>query len=187
MQQYYKLQDGALQSMPKPKNISNPTAEILATYAAEKGYKELKRTEPPTPYHSMSYREYGDYIGCVWHKPSLESLKATLKEEAIAARDAALHTPTVLNVEGVGAIEYTPQSAANVTALVAKLPYRAEGHEDGFILADDSVIMLSKAQLIALSDVLEAHVNSLYAIKSAAFAAIEAAETIEELLTINQQ
>ena len=188
MQQYYKLQDGALQSMPKPKRISNPTEAVIASLAKEQGYKEFRPSAPPSPYHTSKPREYDDYIGMAWYKPTdIDALKATLKQEAERERDSALAAPTVLEVEGVGSVLYNAQAITNVTALVAKLPFRAKDYQVAFILADDSVAMLNAAQLVSISDVMENHVQDIYSLKMVAFAAIDAAETIEELLTLNQQ
>ena len=46
MKTYAKLEDGALRTMGRVPNISNPTEAQVAAYAAAHGFKELVETLP---------------------------------------------------------------------------------------------------------------------------------------------
>ncbi len=162
--------------MTAPAHISNPTEAHLATYAAANGYKELRETEAPSIYHTRKYREYDEYITSAWYAPSLDELKDKLKAKAEETRDAALAATTTIEVEGVGGVIYNAQAVQNITAWLVKQKGGA------YILADDSVVTLSLSDVALISDAFEDHVMGIYATKTAAFAAIEACETVEDLL-----
>ncbi|MFI3244256.1 MAG: DUF4376 domain-containing protein, partial [Akkermansia sp.] len=161
-----------------------PTSEQLANYAAACGYKELRVTEAPSPYHTLKYREYDDYITTAWYAPALESLKASLKIEAEAARDESLSQTTTLSVEGIGEVVYNQQAQNNVMGSLVLMQQGAM-ETTPFILADDSVLDADITTLTAIGAAIATHVANIYALKTATFTAIDAAESVEELLLIS--
>jgi len=183
MKNYAKIQDdGGISHMPAPRHISNPSAATLAEWAEAQGYKELRSTPAPSPYHTRSYREYTDFIGYVWSKPSLDELKARKKQAADSTKEQALQSSAVLEVEGVGGVLYDTEAQINIVGLLVmgaglSVPIY-------FTLADDSVVALDNAQLKSIALACEAHKTSIHNIKRVAFAAIDAAEKVEELLEL---
>lgn len=63
---YVKLNGNKLEVLTRLPNCGNPTAEMLATYAAEHGYKTYVRVAKPDGYHHHSYRETAKQIKDVW-------------------------------------------------------------------------------------------------------------------------
>jgi len=185
MKNYAKIQDdGSISHMPAPRHISNPSAATLTEWAAAQGYKELRTTVAPSPYHTRSYREYTDFIGYVWSKPSLDELKARKKQAAERIKEQALQSSAVLAVEGVGGVLYDTEAQINIVGLLV-MGAGVTAPID-FTLADDSVVALDNAQLKSIALACEAHKTGIHNIKRAAFTAIDAAETVEELLKINK-
>ncbi len=170
--------------MPTPKNISNPTDAQLAAYAEANGFKELRESEAPSAYHTQKYREYDEYITTAWYAPSLKSLQVSKKVEAESTRDAALAATTTIEVTDVGSVIYNAQAQANVMGSLVLMQQGAM-ESTPYILADDSVVNADMATLTAIGAALATHVADIYATKTAAFAAIEACETVEELLLIS--
>jgi len=183
MKNYAKIQDdGSISHMLAPMHISNPCAATLAEWAAAQGYKEIKMTPAPSTYHRRSYREYTDFIGYVWSKPSLDELKARKKQEADRAKKQALQSSAVLEVEGVGAVLYDTEAQINIVGLLVMGAGLSAPID--FTLADDSVKSMDNAQLKNIAIACEAHKTAIHNIKRAAFAAINAAESVEELLEL---
>jgi len=185
MKNYAKIQDdGGISHMPAPTHISNPSAATLAKWAAAQGYKELRSTVAPSPYHTRSYREYADFIGYVWSKPSLDELKERKKQAADRIKEQALQASAILAVEGVGGVLYDTEAQINIMGLLVMGAGLSAPID--FTLADDSVVSLDNAQLKSIALACEAHKTAIHKTKRTAFAAIDAAETVEELLKINK-
>ncbi len=173
-----------VEAMTAPKNISNPTDAQLAAYAEANGYKELRTTEAPSNYHTLQYRQYDEYITTAWYAPSLESLQVSKKVEAEQARDEALAATSTVEVDGVGSVIYNAQAQANVMGSLVLMQQGAM-NEVPYILADDSVVNADMTTLTTIGAALATHVAGIYATKTATFAAIEACETVDELLLIS--
>lgn len=108
---------------------------------------------------------------------SLAELKLAAKQEAEEQKTLKLTTACTLDVEGVGSVIYDQQAIINVSSLIL---LNSED-EQLYILADDSQIMATPAQLRSIAIAFKSYVESIYADKIAAFAAIDAATSQEEL------
>lgn len=87
MKTYAKLEDGALRIMGRVPNISNPTDEQVAAYAAAHGFKELVEVERPGIYYTVgSYTETDTTIAEVWEPWDLEDAKKAALENHIQPR-----------------------------------------------------------------------------------------------------
>lgn len=64
--EYVKLNGNKLEVLTRLPNCGNPTAEMLATYAAEHGYKQYVQVPQPEGYHHHSYHETAKQIKDVW-------------------------------------------------------------------------------------------------------------------------
>ncbi|MFI3243133.1 MAG: DUF4376 domain-containing protein, partial [Akkermansia sp.] len=153
-----------------------PTSEQLANYAAACGYKELRVTEAPSPYHTLKYREYDDYITTAWYAPALESLQAAKKAEAQESLDSSLHYAR-LNVNALGFdVDFNQEAQINVMGMVVM------GMADDYTDADNVVHALSIEDIKVIAGAMAAYKKSCHEVARAKRAAIDAAETVEELL-----
>jgi len=181
MKNYAKIKDnGSIFFMPSPRHISNPSTTILASWAREQNYKELRSTVAPSRYHTRSYREYNEHISCVWSKPTLDNIKTRKKKEADSVKEQALQSSTVLIVERVGGVLYDMEAQLNIMGLLVMgkdLPASID-----FTLADDSVVALDYVQLQSIALAFESHKTAIHVTKRESFAAIDAALSVEDLL-----
>lgn len=76
--------------MERVPNISNPTDEQVAAYAAAHGFKELVETPAPGLFYNREYVDAGDTIRAVWHPFELAVAKEQARDSIQARRDAAM-------------------------------------------------------------------------------------------------
>lgn len=77
---YAKLTDNKLEVLTRLPTCGNPTAEMLATYAAANGYKTYVRVAKPDGYHRHSYHETAKQIKDVW-TPYTDSEQAPIRAQ----------------------------------------------------------------------------------------------------------
>lgn len=173
MKTYAKLEDGALQIMGRVPNISNPTEEQRAAYAAAHGYKELRRTETPGRYYAQGWHETAKLITEMWTAWGLEEAKKNALEVVQGRLDAVLDARATVPCEGFPAgIVYDRNALINAGGLAAG---------DTFIDAADGVHSLTAQDVERIAAALKEYRQSLYAAATQARAAIAAAATVDEL------
>ena len=173
MKTYAKLEDGALRTMGRVPNISNPTDEQVAAYAAAHGFKELVAVEQPGRYYRKGYAETDAAITETWEPWELGEAKADALETVQERLDAVLDTRATIPCEGFPAgIVYDRNALINAGGLAAG---------DSFIDAADGIHTLKEADVAAITAALKGYRQSLYAQATQRRAAIAAAATVDEL------
>lgn len=81
---YAKLNDKRLEVLTRIPNCANPTAEMLAAYAAAHGYKTYMQVAQPEGYHHHSYKETAKQIKDVWTPYTDSEMAPILAAEAHA-------------------------------------------------------------------------------------------------------
>ena len=159
--------------MERVPNISNPTDEQVAAYAAAHGFKELRRTEKPGRYYAQGWHETDKLITETWTAWELGEAKKDALQTVQARLDAALDARATIPCEGFPAgIVYDRNALINASGL-------AEG--DVFIDAADGLHSLTDADIEAITTALKEYRQSLYAHATAQRAEIAAATTVDEL------
>lgn len=174
MKTYAKLEAGALRTMGRVPNISNPTEAQVAAYAAAHGFKELYTTEAPGRYWRRDeYVETPNGIYEVWTTLKLEKAKADALEIEQERLDARLDARATIPCAGFPAgIVYDRNALINAGGLAAG---------DAFIDAADGLHTLSAQDVDAITATLKEYRQSLYAQASQRRAAIAAAGDVDEL------
>ena len=173
MKTYAKLEDGALRTMGRVPNISNPTEAQVASYAAAHGFKELVAVEQPGRYYRKGYAETDAAITETWEPWELEEAKKDALESVQHKLDAVLDARQTIPCEVFPAgIVYDRNALINAGGL-------AEG--DSFIDAADGLHTLTAQDVAAITAALKEYRQSLYATATQQRAAIAAATTVDEL------
>lgn len=173
MKTYAKLEEGALQIMGRVPNISNPTEAQRAAYAAEHGFKELRRTEQPGRYYAQGWHETAKLITETWTAWELDGAKADALETVQGRLDAVLDARQTIPCEGFPAgIVYDRNALINAGGLAAG---------DVFIDAADGLHTLEAQDVSAITAALKGYRQGLYATTTRQRAAIAAATTVDEL------
>ena len=159
--------------MGRVPNISNPTEEQEAAYAAEHGFKELVETPAPGRYYRKEYAEGEDTITETWEPWELEEAKKDALREVQGRLDAALDARQTIPCEGFPAgIVYDRNALINAGGLAAG---------DVFIDAADGIHTLTAQDVAAITAALKEYRQSLYAAATRMRAEIAAATTVDEL------
>lgn len=171
---YAKLEDGALRTMGRVPNISNPTAAQVAAYAAAHGFKELVAVERPGLYYTVgSYAETDTTITEVWEPWELGDAKADALKTVQDRLDNMLDVRQAISSERFPAgIVYDRNALINASGLAAG---------DSFIDAANGLHTLSEQDVAAITAALKEYRQSLYALATQQRAAIAAAATVDEL------
>lgn len=173
MKTYAKLEDGALRIMGRVPNISNPTDEQVAAYAAAHGFKELRRTEQPGRYYAQGWHETAKLITETWEPWELDAAKKDALETVQGRLDASLDARQTIPCEGFPAgIVYDRNALINAGGLKAGMQ---------FIDAADGVHTLTAQEVSAITAALKQYRQGLYATATQRRAAIAAATTVDEL------
>lgn len=173
MKTYAKLEAGALRTMGRVPNISNPTVEQVAAYAAAHGFKELVQTPAPGRYYRKGYAEGEDAITEAWEPWELDEAKADALREVQGRLDAVLDARATIPCDGFPAgIVYDRNALINAGGLAAG---------DAFIDAEDGIHTLTAQDVAAVTAALKEYRQSLYAQATQRRAAIAAATTVDEL------
>ena len=173
MKTYAKLENGALRTMGRVPNISNPTEAQAAAYAAANGFKELVETPAPGRYYRKGYEEGADAITETWEPWELDAAKENALETVQDRLDAVLDARQTIPCTGFPAgIVYDRNALINAGGLAAG---------DEFIDAKDEVHTLTAAGVTTITAALKEYRQSLYAQASQRRAAIDAATTVDEL------
>ena len=173
MKTYAKLEAGALRVMGRVPNISNPTAEQAAAYAAAHGFKELVAVEQPGRYYRKGYAEGDTAITETWTPWGLDEAKENALETVQGRLDAVLDARQTTPCEGFPAgIVYDRNALINAGGLAAG---------DTFIDAEDGIHTLTAQDVAAITAALKEYRQGLYATATQQRAAIAAATTVDEL------
>ena len=173
MKIYAKLEAGALRTMGRVPNISNPTDAQVAAYAAAHGFKELVETTAPGRYYRKGYAEGADAITETWTAIGLEEAKKDALEGVQNRLDAVLDARQTVPCEGFPAgIVYDRNALINAGGLAAG---------DSFIDAADGLHTLASQDVAAITAALKEYRQSLYTAATQQRAAIAAAATVDEL------
>lgn len=173
MKTYAKLESGALQIMRRVPNISNPTDEQVAAYAAAHGFKELVAVEPPGRYYRKGYAEGEDAITETWTAWELEEAKGNALEQVQGRLDAVLDSRATISCTGFPAgIVYDRNALINAGGLAAG---------DAFIDAADGLHTLTTQDVENIAAALKEYRQGLYATATQQRAAIAAAVNVDEL------
>ena len=173
MKTYAKLEDGALRLMERVPNISNPTEAQRAAYAAAHGFKELVAVDAPGRYYRKGYAEGQDAITETWTAWELGEAKENALREVQGKLDTVLDARATVPCEGFPAgIVYDRNALINVGGLAAG---------DVFIDATDGLHSLTDADVEAITTALKAHRQGLYAQATQSRAAIDTAQTVDDL------
>lgn len=173
MKTYAKLEDGALRTMGRVPNISNPTDAQVAEYAAAHGFKELRRTTQPGRYYAQGWHETAKLITETWTAWELDAAKKDALETVQGRLDAELDARQTVPCEGFPAgIVYDRNALINAGGLAAG---------DAFIDAADGIHTLTAQDVAAITATLKEFRQSLYAAATQQRATIAAASTVDEL------
>ena len=173
MKTYAKLNEGALRMMERVPNISNPTDAQRAAYAAANGYKELRRTEKPGRYYTQGWHETAKLITETWTAWELDAAKKDALQTVQARLDAVLDARATIPCRGFPAgIVYDRNALINASGLAAG---------DAFIDAADGLHTLTAENVEAITTALKAHRQGLYAQATKNRAAIDTAQTVDDL------
>ena len=173
MKTYAKLEQGALRVMGRVPNISNPTDEQVAAYAAAHGFKELDETPAPGRYYRKGYAETDAAITETWAAWEMGDAKADALRRVQEVLDNMLDARQTTPCEGFPAgIVYDRNALINAGGL-------ATG--DAFIDAADGIHTLTSQGVAAITAALKEYRQGLYATATQKRAAIAAAATVDEL------
>lgn len=173
MKTYAKLEAGALRVMGRVPNISNPTDEQVAAYAAAHGFMELVETPAPGRYYRKGYAETDAAITEMWTAWELEDAKMDALEQVQMALDSTLDARHTVPCTGFPAgIVYDRNALINAGGLAAG---------DTFIDAADGLHTLTAQEVSAITAALKQYRQGLYATATQRRAAIAAATTVDEL------
>ena len=174
MKAYAKLEAGALRIMGRVPNISNPTDEQVAAYAAAHGFKELITTPQPGRYWRRDdYVETPNGIYEVWTTQELEDAKTDALARVQRVLDAVLDSRATISCTGFpSGIVYDRNALINAGGLAAG---------DAFIDAADGLHTLTTQDVENIAAALKEYRQGLYATATQQRAAIAAAGDVDEL------
>lgn len=169
---YAKLTEfGTLQMMGRIPNISNPTEEQRAAYAAAHGFKELRRTEKPGRYYAQGWHETAKLITETWTAWELDAAKENALETVQGRLDAVLDARATVPCEGFPAgIVYDRNALINAGGL-------AEG--DVFTDAADGLHTLTAEDVENIAAALKGKRQGLYGATTLVRAQIAAAQDVD--------
>lgn len=170
---FVKLIEGRLKYLTNIPGVWNPTEKMVATYAAEHGYKELVHVDQPGRFYNKSYKDLKNTVKEVWTAWDLQVAKDSALNEAQSTLDMNLAQRTTVGCTGFDAgIVYDQNALTNAMGLEAG---------DMFIDAADGVHVLTEENIIEIKKSLKGHRMSLYTKVTTVRAAIAAAETVDEV------
>lgn len=159
--------------MGRVPNISNPTEQQRAEYAAANGFKELVAVEQPGRYYRKGYAEAGAAITETWAPWELDAAKEDALKIVQGRLDAVLDARQAIPCEGFPAgIVYDRNALINAGGLAVG---------DTFIDAADGIHTLTAQDVAAITSTLKEFRQSLYAAATQQRAAIAATTTVDEL------
>ena len=173
MKTYAKLEAGALRTMGRVPNISNPTDAQVAEYAAAHGFKELHTIGAPGRYYRKGYAEGDDSIIETWTAWELDAAKADALETVQDRLDAVLDARQTIPCEGFPAgIVYDRNALINAGGLKAGMQ---------FIDAADGVHTLTAEQVETIKTALTEKRQELYAATTQVRVRIGQAQDVDEV------
>lgn len=178
MKTYAKLNEGgALQLMGRIPNISNPTEEQRAAYAAANGYKELVRTPSPGRYHKVSYTQDDTAITETWVPWDLDAAKRDALNIVQANRDASMNNVVIPCDAMPNGILFNTEAMVYAIGLSASPSLEGETWTD----AADETHDLTTPMLASITVAMKAHIKAVQDAARPVRDAIRAAKTVEEV------
>ena len=143
-------------------HLVNPTAEMVAEYAAANGYKELITAPRPGRFYAPHYVEDGEHIRKEWEAEDLEAAKEVALAEVQRLRDSKMNG-VVIECDGLpNGIKFDTEAMSYATGLVALL---ASGgsltEEDTWTDAADETHALTPELLGSIVPAMKSHVTDV--------------------------
>lgn len=178
MKAYAKLNEGGtLQLMGRIPNISNPTEEQRAAYAADNGYKELVRTPAPGRYYNVGYTEDDTTITEVWNPWELDAAKRDALNLVQAERDRGMNNVVIPCEALPNGILFNTESMVYALGLSASPSLEGETWTD----AADETHDLTTPMLASIAVAMKTHISEVQAAARPKRDAIRTAETVDEV------
>lgn len=175
---YAKLTEtGALQLMGRIPNISNPTEEQRAAYAAANGYKELVHAPAPGRYYNVGYTEDDTTITEVWNPWELDAAKRDALNLVQAERDRGMNNVVIPCDALPNGILFNTEAMVYAIGLSASQSLKGETWTD----AADETHDLTTLMLDSITVAMKAHIKAVQDAARPARDAIRAAETVDEV------
>ena len=181
MKTYAKLEAGALRTMGRVPNISNPTEAQVAAYAAAHGFKELVAVEQPGRYYRKGYAEADTAITETWEPWELEDAKADALREVQGRRDAAMNGVVIPCDALPNGILFNTEALTMANSLVILSSQGALPAGTTWTDAADVSHELTGELLGAIVQAMLGHVNGTQARFAPARDAVNAAEDVDEV------
>lgn len=171
--EYGKLIDSELLVLNLVPGILNPTDEEIKDFAEKNGFKIVVRVPAPGRYYDLSYVEDETTITENWIVWELDDAKKDALDEVQTRLSKALSKRIVVSCPNFNnGIIYDQDALTNVLGL-------EEG--DNFIDAVDEVHVLTSENITDIKKSLKTYRLSLYENVTVKRAAINVAETVEEV------
>lgn len=179
MKTYAKLEQGALRTMGRVPNISNPTDAQVAEYAGAHGFKELVATPAPGRYYRKSHTETDAAITETWEPWELEEAKGNALREVQGRRDAAMNG-VVIPCEGLpNGVLFNGEAHNMVNSLMLLQAQGALPEDAEWTDAADVAHAVTPELIAALVAAMMGHIQAVQARFKPARDAVNAAEDVD--------
>ena len=158
-------------------NISNPTEEQRAAYAAAHGFKELVHTPSPGRYRKVSYTQDDTAITETWVPWNLDAAKRDALNIVQADRDASMNNVVIPCDALPNGILFNTEAMVYAIGLSASQSLEGETWTD----AADETHDLTTPMLASITAAMKAHIKDVQDAARPVRDAIRAAETVEEV------
>lgn len=179
MKTYAKLEAAALRIMGRVPNISNPTDEQVAAYAAAHGFKELVETPAPGRYYRKGYAEGNAAITETWEPWELGEAKDNALREVQGKRDAAMNGVVIPCAGLPNGILYNTEAVTNALGLTLLEAKGALPTGQTWTDAADETHELTSALLADISVAMVTHGNGVQERFRPARDAVRAADDVD--------
>ena len=175
---YAKLnKGGAFQLMGRIPNISNPTEEQRAAYAAANGYKELVETPAPGRYYEKTHVQDDAHVIEAWIPWDLDAAKRDALDTVQAGRNSAMNNVVIPCDALPNGILFNTEAMVYAIGLSASPSLEGETWTD----AADETHNLTADMLASIAVAMKAHIKSVQDAARPVRDAIRAAKTVEEV------
>ena len=179
MKTYAKLESGALRMMGRVPNISNPTDEQVAAYAAAHGFKELVETPAPGRYYRKGYAETQDAITETWEPWELDEAKEDALAVVQGRRDAAMNGVVIPCAGLPNGILYNTEAQTMAQGLMLTAMQGGDITEEAWTDAADVEHAMSAELLANIAAAMREHIRTTQARFKPARDAVNAAQDVD--------
>lgn len=173
---YVKLINGILQYCHGPKNVSNPSNEIIEEFAKANGYKELVQVDRPGRFYDKSYTEDDETVTEVWTAQNLDFVRERAMEAIQTRLTQGLSERATIDCEGFeNGIVYDNDALVNAIGLEVG---------DMYIDAKDEVHQLTAEDITNIKAALKGHRMTLYTLATTTRAEVNQAQTVDDIEAI---